>query len=325
MTPARAVPSVGPLISQRAGGILAPNSWTIDVDGVLRDLTIEESAATGKTAIRIDGKMAAKPLLPEERERVFTMGATRITVRRAGGSFDVETADERPDAGMPQQFDPPARSAAAPPSRQQTYAPPPPARAVPEKPSRSTGAPLRQVLLIAIVAAIVVWAIPVVKRWSATWKPYVAPDASFRISFPFEPAITTKSETVRDRTIDIHFVGGELAGHELTLGYFDLPVEVSYAEEYRVSPWFEAGENAIVSHYGGKVVKRWESNVNGHVGEEFIVEAGEKAMRGKVAVNRRRIFMALAVVPKGDATAYDVGQFLRSLELPDEELSRPPQ
>lgn len=294
-----------------SGGILAPKRWTIDVDGIVRDLTVEESAATGRTAIRIDGKMAAKPLLPEESQRMFTMGATRITIRRAGGSFEVETAGEAP---------------AAAPFRQEPYAgPPPPARNLAEKPSRSTGAPLRQVLLVAAVAAIVVWAIPMVKRWSATWKPYVAPDASFRIAFPFAPATATKTESVRGRTIDIHFVGGELAGHELTVGYFDLPVDVPYSEEYRASPWFEAGENAIIAQHGGTVMKRWESNVNGHVGEEFIVESGEKAMRGKIAIDRKRIVMALAVVPKGDATASDVGQFLRSLELPDEELSRPPR
>jgi hypothetical protein len=67
-------------------------SWEIDLDGSTHSITVERSEA-GKDVIRIDGRIGAKPLGPEEEERFITVAGYSYVVRRVDDSFELDVAD----------------------------------------------------------------------------------------------------------------------------------------------------------------------------------------------------------------------------------------
>lgn len=71
-----------------------PASWQIELDGKTHAVTVERSEA-GKDVIRVDGRVAAKPLNPEENERFINVGGWSYVVTRDKDDFALDVADEQ--------------------------------------------------------------------------------------------------------------------------------------------------------------------------------------------------------------------------------------
>jgi hypothetical protein len=67
-------------------------SWEIDLDGATHTVTVERSEA-GKDVIRVDGRVAAKPLGSDEDERFISVAGYSYLVRRVDDSFELDVAD----------------------------------------------------------------------------------------------------------------------------------------------------------------------------------------------------------------------------------------
>ncbi|HEV7764499.1 MAG TPA: hypothetical protein VGQ76_05820 [Thermoanaerobaculia bacterium] len=57
-------------------------SWTVDVDGAERRVAVETDPESGRTQIRVDGRMAARPMGAQETERTFMIGSVGYVLRR---------------------------------------------------------------------------------------------------------------------------------------------------------------------------------------------------------------------------------------------------
>lgn len=66
---------------------------TVPIPGMSKELVLLTDPATGRTAVRIDGRAVMSPLAAHEDEREFTLGATKYLLRRLpDGEFDVDFA-----------------------------------------------------------------------------------------------------------------------------------------------------------------------------------------------------------------------------------------
>ena len=71
-------------------------AWDVTVKGKDHAVTIE-SSESGKDVIRVDGRTAARPLSPEELERVFAIDGLRWNLRRdRNGGFELDQVDLEP-------------------------------------------------------------------------------------------------------------------------------------------------------------------------------------------------------------------------------------
>jgi hypothetical protein len=67
--------------------------WNVDVDG--RDYFVSvDRAENGKDVVRIDGRVAAKPIGPEEKDRAITIGGCPYALKRLGADkYDLELGE----------------------------------------------------------------------------------------------------------------------------------------------------------------------------------------------------------------------------------------
>ncbi len=61
---------------------MSPNRWTVDVEGGQHTVAVEVDSQSRRAAIRVDGRMASKPMTADETEREIQVGSVRYVVRR---------------------------------------------------------------------------------------------------------------------------------------------------------------------------------------------------------------------------------------------------
>ena len=66
---------------------MAEAKWTVDVGGVEHLVALQTDAQTGRTAIRVDGRIAGRPLSGTDQERVILVGYAKYFVRRAANDM----------------------------------------------------------------------------------------------------------------------------------------------------------------------------------------------------------------------------------------------
>lgn len=270
-------------------------SWNVDFDGPSRRITAEVDLQSGRVAIRVDGRMAARPMAPEEDERAFTIGSVTYVIRRKGDELDLDIA----------------------PAHMQ--APPSPNRATTTHASRTPAAKKREVPVFRIIAGIVLTiAIGAAVRWGARyvtymnvpWQSYTHPDRMFRVKFAGVPQ--KSSETVGAlRTLQLKSF---YKGHFYVVEYIQFPDWIPAEETKKVTDAIYA---AVVEGEKWITVKSdWT-----HRGLDFIAEVPKSkdwsvgTARGSLIPHRDRIYIVYAFVPRGESLGWDVGEFLRSLEL----------
>src|SRR5687768_6793689 len=137
-------------------------SWNVDVDGAERRVVAETDPESGRTQIRVDGRMAARPMGAHESERKFTVGLTGYVLRRDdAGELDL---DLDPDAPLP---------AVAPPAYKQ--------KEPIEKPRSATKGKILGVILTLLIIPAVRWGTDVVRYMRVPWKVYDPADHKFRV------------------------------------------------------------------------------------------------------------------------------------------------
>src|SRR5262249_33994007 len=138
------------------------------------DVRLETDAATGKTFVRVDGRIATRPIMIEEEEREFPVGGVTYLLRRQpSGDFDLDIAP--PSATNPSWGGPKTETA----ERMER-------RAV-EAPKREKRAKIISfvVAIICVFISKYLW-----NEFSSArikWQPYPGEAARFRISFPGPP------------------------------------------------------------------------------------------------------------------------------------------
>jgi hypothetical protein len=280
----------------------SPKTWTVDVDGAEHKILVETDAETGKTQIRVDGRAAARPLGPQESARQFSIGSTYYVLRRdEGGELELDLDP-----------DPPAETVAAP-----AYKLPPP---VEKPPSRIKGKIIGVVIALLIIPA-TRWTIDVVRYMRVPWKIYDPADHQFRISFPTEPEETRDSITAGYNTLRSVKLQSRYHNHLYVLEWIELPQIIPREAEAEL---ISGALDGIVKGEQAKLVQNGWSRVARRDAMHFIMQMPKNqdwsggTARGHLVRSGRRIYIQYAYVPRRESLAFDVGEYLRSLDLPDE-------
>jgi len=147
-------------VEQPESTLFAVGTWDLTVNGVEHVVELALDPTTDRVLVRVDGRMAARPIAPEESSRQFMVAGERWSaVRRVNDEFDLE-------------FVPPV---------------------IPSTPKAATPTPKKTKgiggIIFKVVAAVVVLAlIGLVKNslrdLTSDWYEFSSPDGAFKFAMP---------------------------------------------------------------------------------------------------------------------------------------------
>jgi len=288
---------------------MSTKSWTVDADGLEHLVTLDHDPATGRTSIRVDGKMAARPLAADENERSFPVGSVGYVVRRAGKDFELDFAPldltQRPKTFSGTQPIPKSTAAAA-------------------AQANKSGVAKFIPIIIGVVALIGIVGLfgrgkPPAPRQDLKWMPYAADDGSFKVNFPGEPTLEADSEfydNIRYTSIALETLVDEQ--HAYRVEYVDLPIEVGDSQTTEVllgwlHHWMEDNQGTLLSQKPDRI--------DGFRGVHFTARySANREHRAGIAsgdalIAFRRVYFIYADVPQGELNAPEIAQFVASLDV----------
>ena len=291
---------------------MSEGTWTVDVDGVRRTISVERDPKTGRAMIRVDGRMAAKPMSDEEQEREVPVGSMVYVIRRIGeDKFDLDVP--------PETFLDPKRKT-TPQGRTQHGR-----NAESSGTGKKIGAGIGGTIVILIVLALLRVGREGFSYMRVPWKPYKAADGSFNVNFAGDPKQETESMNLLGdlwnivsyesryknhfyvvQHIDTHVVVTEKNAANLLTQYLDGWMGALNANLQTKEP-ASLGRNPAI-----KFVARIPKGA-GEGEEKLNVDA---RMRGIIAMRGRRILVAWTLAAERDRITADLQKFLESFEVP---------
>ncbi|HYM59489.1 MAG TPA: hypothetical protein VEZ11_01210 [Thermoanaerobaculia bacterium] len=272
-------------------------AWSVDVDGAERSVTADSDPETGKTVVRVDGRLVAKPLSPADREREFAVGSSRYSVRRsADGGFDLDFVSQE--------------VAAVHPTLQGTTP-------LPER-RWTTGRIVWAIvgIVVGLFIARVAWISAQYMR--VPWKTYASPDGAFKAIFPGDPTEETEDLNLKGDIWSFHMLHGTYRAHTYVLGYFDAHMVVVEQNSDSLLDRFlggvASGEKMVLSSKQ-KTTFRRDHALDFTADVPKTEEHGTAAARGRLVLHGRRFYMIWTIVPVGQTSAYDVEKFIKGFDL----------
>ncbi len=291
---------------------MSDNTWNVDMEGERHVITVEVDPQTKRVAIRVDGRIAARPMAPEELEREVPVGNLQYVVRRLDNdAFDLDLAPvPEPELveQFPQEGDPGMPVHPQSPEQQQ---------------KKSGGGGLKWLIVIAVIAAGFFLSRTILRRFEyrIAWIPYSAPDDSFKANFSSVPNEDTKTGNYDGETWNVKSVSSKFKNHSYLVEYVDHNGVVT-----------AAGAPALIEDYFGRwakqinasVLSQETASVGGNPALKFVIKipasadgaGGETIAPGVVAFRNKRVFFVSAAAPEGDKSLPDLGAFVSSFELP---------
>jgi len=276
--------------------IMSAEKWDVEVGGVKHRVVVETDATTQRTSIRVDGRMAGRPLAATEEDRQFLVGPQPYLLRRMpDGTFDLDIAP-----GEPAQ----------------------PSAAATQAPQKSAAAGNSRTVLAAVLLVVVValgwWTWDSTTYLRVPWKKFQAPGGEVTIDFPGDPADESRDEEVDGETVRVARFTARYGDHDYVLEQEDMgePIMENFApkilaEEVR-SAWGSAVKETSDTVRSGRDAVAYVADFP-PTGEDRAV-----TMRGIVMVHQSRLYTAWVEVPLGEEETADVTRFLRSIKLPKE-------
>jgi len=290
---------------------MSDNTWNVDMDGERHVITVEVDPQTKRVAIRVDGRIAARPMAPEELEREVPVGNLQYVVRRLDNdAFDLDLAPV-PEQQLVEQF----------PQEGETGMPMHPQPPQPQQ--KSGGGGLKWLIVIAGIAAGFFLSRTVLRRFEyrIAWIPYSAPDGSFKANFSSVPNEDTKTGNFNGKTWNVKSVSSKFKNHSYLVEYVDHDGVVT-----------AAGAPALIEDYFGRWAKQMNASVlsqevasvGGNPALKFVIKipasadgaGGETIAPGVVAFRNKRVFFVSAAAPEDHKSLPDLGAFISSFELP---------
>jgi len=282
-------------------------NWTVEVDGVDRNVSVSLDPQSGKTLIRVDGRMAARPLAADEQERELMIGRAKYLLRRDGDGFDLDLVDD----GAP------------------VYIPPPPASRYKTReepmPAKSGGFPIIRVLLGVLGTFVFLVAAGYTKRaWAYShvpWQAYKEPAGEFLIDFPGDPDAESEDINVNGTIMTVTQLHKVYRGHLYSIEYAKMPFVVTDNREPQLADSFV---DSYLKKHGGTILTRTSTYVAQHNGTVFTAnlpksdDGPECVVRGAVALRKGHLYSIIFARGMKDVISFDGDHFMNSFKLPDD-------
>lgn len=239
-------------------------------------IDVQQDATSGKTMIRVDGRMAARPMSPAESSRELQVGPERYELHRsAGGSFELEFlgAVEQNMPAAPGVM--PGMRPRAPAVKQQT-----------------SSFPLFRVLGALVAFALLSFIYPWVRDAAGIgWYHYDSPDGRFSFQMPAPPI----SERYNASGVAITEYSINVDNRDFYVGFAELPGQLPPGRDVMLINGLRDG--LLKRHSAVMVSERTLAS-----GTTFVAHSEkEKAdFKFKIFLTPRRVYVAgAAATPKG--------------------------
>ncbi|HUP49598.1 MAG TPA: hypothetical protein VNA04_12500 [Thermoanaerobaculia bacterium] len=292
---------------------MSATTWTVDVDGARHTISVERDAQMGRSMIRVDGRMAAKPMSDEEGEREVPVGSMRYVVRRVGeDKFELDVP--------PEVFLNPTTSKLR--SRRQTAEPS-------ESGGRKIGLYIAGFVVVAIVTGLLRVGRDGFSYMRVPWKPYDGADGTFKVLFAGDPTQRTQTLNINGDLWKIVSLQSRHKNHIYTVEYVDARMVITEQNAPAIIDDFLQGWMTAIS---ATVVNKEQISLARNPAVSFTARipkgAGEgedklevdARQRGIMALRNNRIFVAWTLAAERDPISWDLQKFLESFEIePPEE------
>lgn len=276
-------------------------SWNVDVDGAERRVVAETDPGSGRTMIRVDGRMAARPMSADETERKFAIGSTGYVLRRDdAGELELDLDADAPLPAVP------------PPAYKQ------------KEPVETPRSPMKAKIIGAIVTLLLIpavrWGADVVRYMRVPWQVYDPADHKFRVSFPNEPEESVDSIDAGGVTMRTVKLQSRYHKHFYVLEWVEFPFLIPADKEAELITGALTG--MVKSEQASLVQNAW-SHLARRDSMHFVMQMPKNdtwsggTARGHILRSGQRLYILYAYVPRRESLAFDVGEYLRSLDLPD--------
>ena len=286
---------------------MSDHTWTVDVEGVRHTISVERDTNTGRSMIRVDGRMAAKPMSDAETEREISIGSARYVVRRLDDSFDL---DIPPEAFLNPR---PKTASRAPAKHAETGG------------GKRIARVLGGIVALIIVAGLIRFGHQGFTYMRVPWKPYSAADATFKANFPGDPAQSEEKININGDLWNFVALEATYKNHYYAVEYVDLHLVVTEQNAPAVlDKFFDGWMSAI----GATVLKKESISLSRNPAISFEAKIpkgsgeGEEKLkidarkRGVIALRDKRIVVASTMAAEADPISIDLTKFLESFEIP---------
>lgn len=295
---------------------MSAQTWTVDVDGKPHTITVDHDWQTRRATIRVDGRMAVKPLGPDENERDVPVGFMKYVIRRLeNDTFDLD---------IPPENFLEARAAGAAPGVRRTR---PGTRPDAEESGggRRISLIIGSIILVAIVTALVRYGRQGFQYMRVPWQPYAAADGTFKAKFPSLPKEEVESQNIGGEIWSVRSLYSEYKNHFYAVQHIDLKIVVVDANAQSIMERFFEG---WLEEFNGRPVSTEKTSLARNHAMNFTIaipagagtgEARLKVpatMRGFMAIRDRRLFLVWTLAAESDPFSRDLSEFVEGFELP---------
>lgn len=285
---------------------MSDRSWTVEVGGVHHTVIVDCDPQTRRAAIRVDGRMPARPMAADEDERELSIAGVPYVLRRKDGDqFELDIA---PEAFLNQTK-----------SRSSSGA----AKAAP--PQKSKMIWIAYVVAGLFALGLVRYGLRSFQYTHVPWQPYSDSGGSFTAKFPGSPTEKQSTENINGDLWTVHSRFATFKDHFYAVEYLDMKIVVVDANSESVMNRFLDGWAQTL---GGKIEAREKSSLarnpairfsmampkgSGPEGYKLPVEA---RLRGVAAVRGSRLYLTWTLTTEVESSFADVHQFLDAFAVP---------
>jgi hypothetical protein len=283
-------------------------SWAVDVEGTRHTITVERDEQMRRSMIRVDGKMAGRPISDGEEEREIRVGGARYVVRRLeDGRFDLDVPPEvflNPEAK---------------PARARTH------NAKPEKSGGRIGAIIGGVIVLAVVGGLLRVGREGLSYMRVPWKAYSDSEGTFKVNFPGDPKQSSETMNINGDLWNVISLESRYKNHIYAVEYVDAHMVITKKGAPDVLDRFLEGWMEAVS---AKLVSKEPISLGRNPAISFIARLpkgsgeGEEKLpvdarqRGIIALRDKRIIVAWTLTAEADKVSWDIDKFFQSFEIP---------
>lgn len=261
---------------------MTQQTFDVSVGNETQRLEVALDPESGKTTIRLNGRMAARPMLPSDESRDVQIGTDRYQLlRRGDGEFELEFI-----GGLEVQTLAQAQAAA---------------KLDAEAMSPSGYLPVGKIIAGVVLLVVIALALPAIKNGLGIgWYQHKSADGRFTFQMP-EPPAADEHMTAGLKVLEYIGRSGE---HEFYVGYVDLP---DYMPAEQIGPMINAMRDGLLKRYQAVAVRDQDTAL----GSEIVArsEATGDDYKFRIILSGKRIYLLGAAAPEGELGSMAVMRF----------------
>lgn len=271
-------------------------TWTVNVDGRKQSISVDVDPQSKRAMIRVNGRVAAKPMAGDDSERTVPVGSMQYIVRRGENDrFDLDVAPEAFLNRLTAEKEVPGEVKSSGGSNALPWA-------------------IGSIVIVIIVAGMIRFGKQGLEYMRVPWQQYNAGDGSFSAKFPALPNESSEEKNINGDIWTIKSLLSEYRNHAYAVQYIDMKTIVTEDNADSLMDNFFAG---WANQLGGHTEMRERTSLGRNHAFRFSLTVPPQAtlriparMRGLYVLRGNRLFIVWCLAAQADPFSKDLQEFL---------------